>query len=99
MTLKDRTTGRVKHGTKPGPVAYLDPSEEEELVNLIFVCCKMGYGETKREVILMAKAAAKLKGVAIKGHIGNGRCHYFCQRCPRISLWGEDPFSHKLELR
>ena len=26
-TLKDRIAGRVKHGTKPGPVAYLDPSE------------------------------------------------------------------------
>ena len=26
-TLKDRIAGRVKHGTKPEPVAYLDPSE------------------------------------------------------------------------
>ena len=29
--LKDRIAGRVKHGTKPGPAAYLNRSEEEEL--------------------------------------------------------------------
>ena len=32
-TLKDRIAGRVKHGTKPGPVTYLETKEEEELVN------------------------------------------------------------------
>ena len=47
-TLKDRIAGRVKHGTKPGPVAYLDPSEEEELVNFLFECSRVGYGKTER---------------------------------------------------
>ena len=30
--MKDRLCGRVKHGTKPGPVVYLDLKEEEQLV-------------------------------------------------------------------
>ena len=63
-TLKDRIAGRVKHGTKPGPVAYLDPSEEEELVNFLFECSRVGYGKIKREVLQMVEAAAKKKGIA-----------------------------------
>ncbi len=27
-TLKDRISGRVKHGTKSGPIPYLDEAEE-----------------------------------------------------------------------
>ena len=49
-TLKDRLTGRVKHGTKPGPVAYLN-QKEEELVKFLFECSSIGYGKTKREVL------------------------------------------------
>ena len=41
-TLKHRLTGRVKHGTKPGPVAYLDQKEEEEPVKFLFECSSMG---------------------------------------------------------
>jgi len=29
--LKDRISGSVKHGTKPGPKKYLNDDEEEEL--------------------------------------------------------------------
>ena len=28
-TLKDRLSGRVTHGVKPGPKQYLDPKEED----------------------------------------------------------------------
>ena len=30
-TLKDRFSGRVKHGNKPGPAPYLTEEEEREL--------------------------------------------------------------------
>ena len=30
-TLKDRLSGRVEYGTKPGPKAYLNQEEEESL--------------------------------------------------------------------
>ena len=61
-------------------MAYLDPSEEKELINFLFECSKMGYGKTKREVLQMVKAAAKKKGVAIEGLISNGWWYRFCQR-------------------
>ena len=85
-TLKDRIAGRVKHGTKPGPVAYLEPKEEEELVNFLFECSRIGYGKTKREVLQLVEDAAKKKGIVIKGHISDGWWHRFCERWPRISL-------------
>ena len=62
-TLKDRISGRVQHGTKPGRVAYLTRIEEEELVNFLFECSRMGYGKTKREVLQIVQDAAKKKGM------------------------------------
>ena len=32
-TLKDRVSGRVKHGTKSGPPKYLNDDEEKELAD------------------------------------------------------------------
>ena len=32
-TLKDRLSGRVAHGSKPGPKSYLHPEQEKELVD------------------------------------------------------------------
>ena len=62
-TLKGRIAGRVKHGIKPGPVAYLDPSEEEELVNFLFECSRVGYGKTKREVLqIPGRGWSKIEG-------------------------------------
>lgn len=49
-TLKDRISGRVKHGTKPGPIPYLDEAEEKELVDFLIKSAAMGYGKTKREI-------------------------------------------------
>ena len=67
MTLKDRTTGRVKHDTKPGPVAYLDPSEEEELEN--FCSCVLKWCmEVQREKCYRWSSLLQKKGVAIHFH-------------------------------
>ena len=57
--IEGRIDGRVKHGTKRGPVAYLDAKEEEELVNFLFECSRMGYGKTKLEVLQIVEDAAK----------------------------------------
>ena len=46
-TLKDRLSGRVLHGTKPGPVPYLSSSEEVHLVEYLSEANKVGYGKTK----------------------------------------------------
>ena len=34
-TLKDRLSGRVEHGTKPGPVKYLNNEETRRQVKVI----------------------------------------------------------------
>ena len=48
-TLKDRS-GRVIHGTKPGPVPYLSSKEEDELAVYLVEAFKLGYGKTRRQV-------------------------------------------------
>ena len=45
-TLKDRLSGRVVHGTNPGPQSYLSSSEELELAAFLVDAAKMGYGRT-----------------------------------------------------
>ena len=39
-TLKDRLSGRVKHGTKPGPKPYLSAEEEAELTSHLLQAVK-----------------------------------------------------------
>jgi len=49
-TLKDRLSGRVIHGTKPGLVPYLSSKEEDELAVYLVEASKLGYGKTRRQV-------------------------------------------------
>ena len=44
-TLKDRLSGRVIHGTNPGPQSYLSSSEELELAAFLVDAAKMGFGQ------------------------------------------------------
>ena len=48
MTPQDRLSGRVVHGTKPGPVPYLNKDEEANLAEFLEVVSDVGYGKTKR---------------------------------------------------
>ena len=41
-TLKDRVTGKVKHGTNPVPRPYLSKEKEQKLVNHIVYAAKLG---------------------------------------------------------
>ena len=61
-SLKDRLAGRVIHGTKIGP-------KEKELVNFLVGCSKMGYGNTRSEVLKIVKATMKKKGRKTEGPI------------------------------
>ena len=49
-TLKDRLSGRVKHGVKPGPRSYLSAEEESDLSKYLLEVVSFGYGKTRREV-------------------------------------------------
>ena len=50
-TLKDRLSGRVVHGVKPGPAPYLTSQEEKDLANHLVLSAKVGYGKTRRDVM------------------------------------------------
>lgn len=49
-TLKGRMSGRVLHGSRPGPVPYLAPEEEDELIGYLLKASQLGYGKTRRQV-------------------------------------------------
>ena len=65
-TLRDRISGRVVHGTKPGPRPYLSTKEEAELSLFLKSCSNMGYGRTRTDVMGIARAVAAEKGT-LKG--------------------------------
>ena len=46
-TLKDRLSGRVRHGTKPGPKPYLSIQEESELATHLLQTADIGFGKTR----------------------------------------------------
>ena len=68
-TKKDRIAGRVIHGTNMGPKPYLTRDEEEELVNFLIQCCKMGYGKTRGEVLNIVEETIRKKGQEFGGLI------------------------------
>ena len=49
-TLHDRISGKVLHGSKPGPKSYFLPTEEKEMANFLVDVAKAGYSKTRREV-------------------------------------------------
>ena len=93
-TLKDRLSGRVKHGTKSGPKPYLSAEEESELASHLFQAAHIGYGKTRRDVIGIVEEHLRRKG-ALKGNsISNGWWEKFLQRNPALSLRSGDSTAH-----
>ena len=45
-TPMDRVSGKLIHGTKPGPKPYQSPVEEKELANYLVDVAKAGYGKS-----------------------------------------------------
>ena len=90
-TLKDRLSGRVHHGTKPGPRPYLQPSEEKELTDYLRTAAKIGYGKTRREVKNIAENVAREKGILKATRISNGWWRRFMERNPSLRLRRGDP--------
>jgi len=60
-TLKDRISGRVKHGRNPGPEPYLTTKEESSLASFLITACKMGHGKTKCDVLSIVKRILQKK--------------------------------------
>jgi len=73
-TLKDRLSGRVQHGSKPGPRPYLDEHEEKALSSFITDCASVGYAKTRRDVMGIAQSTAEGKGLLRNEAISTGCC-------------------------
>ena len=52
-TLKDRLSGRVKHGSKPGPAPYLTKEEERELAEFFYSSGSTWVRESKARAYLI----------------------------------------------
>ena len=85
-TLKDRFSGRVVHGTNPGPKPYLMCEEEMELSMHLLQALSMGFGKTRRDVKCIVGSYAKSKGVLKGGAISNGWWEKILKRNPMLSL-------------
>ena len=90
-TLHDRISGKVLHGSKPGPKPYFSPTEEKEMANFLFDVAKAGYGKTRKEVRQIAGMAAHDKGRIDHSQVSHGWFKRFLQRQPQLSYRRGDP--------
>ena len=89
-TLKDRLSGRVVHGTKPGPKPYLTRDEEQELSTYLIKASSMGLGKTRRDVKCIVGSFVKNKGTLKSSTVSNGWWEKFLKRNPALSLRSGD---------
>jgi hypothetical protein len=85
-TLRDRISGRVVHGTKPGPKPYLSGEEEKELSSFLKSCANVGYGKTRKDVLCVAQSVASAKGLLKGNKMSSGWWIRFLERQPELSL-------------
>ena len=93
-TLRDRISGRVLHGTKPGPKPYLSSAEEGELSSFLQLCSNTGYGRTRSDVLCITRSVAAEKGVLKGSKVTQGWWRRFCERQPELSLRRGDVTAH-----
>ena len=91
-TLKDRLSGRVVHGTKPGPKPYLTATEEQELTDHLIMAADMGYGKTRQEVLSIVERHVEGKeDVSLRAdRVTQGWWEKFLKRNPSLSLRAGD---------
>ena len=91
-TLKDRLSGRVKHGDMPGPKPYLSTEEEQGLATHLIEASSMGYGKTRRDVYSIVEQYVNQKeDVSLRSDkISNGWWQKFLKRNPNIRLRSGD---------
>ena len=57
-TLYDKHTGRVVHGTNPGPQPYLNKAKKAKLHDFVVVMGQIGYVKTRRQIKDIVEAVA-----------------------------------------
>ena len=93
-TLKDRISGRVIHGTKPGPASYLNGDEEKDLAVFLKDCAAVGYGKTRRDVMNIAQSVAEEKCVLRGPRVSQGWWRRFLERQSDLTLRRGDNTAH-----
>ena len=93
-TLRDRISGRVTHGTKPGPKPYLTQEEEKELGSFLKSCAEVGYGKTRGDVMHIVQRVATDRGVLKGNKLSSGWWRRFLERQPYLSLRRGDSTAH-----
>ena len=88
-TLKDRLSGRVIHGAKPGPKPYLTVDEEAELSQHLLQASAMGLGKTRQGVKCLVEVCIRKNGTLRGSAVSNGWCK-FLKRNPMLSLCSGD---------
>lgn len=62
-SLQDRLTGKVVHGTNPGPKPYLSASEERALADRLVEAADVGCGKTRTRVKAIVGEVAQEEAV------------------------------------
>ena len=55
QTLGDRVSGKVIHGTNPGPKPFQTAVEEKELSSFLVDVAKAGYGKTRKQIMAFGR--------------------------------------------
>ena len=77
---------------KPGPAPYLSEEEEEELVNFLIKCGRIGYPKTRAQVLAIVQDILSKRRPGIS--VTNGWWERFSKRHPGICLKMSVPLSY-----
>ena len=95
QTLYDRISGRVKHGTNPGPKPFLSQVEEKDLAEFLEETSKAGYGKSRQQVKGLAANAIRDKGLLNpQQKLSNGWYYRFMSRQNHLVLRKGDPIAN-----
>ena len=85
-TLRNRLSGRVKHGSTMGAKPYLNKVEERALKDFLFNASDVGLGKTRGHAMMYAEKVAKEKGVLRKDNITHRWFESFRKRNSDVAL-------------
>ena len=85
-TLKDRLSGRVRHGSRPGPKPCLDDQEDHALAEHLEQAAEVSYGKTRKQVKAIVDSVAREKQVLRSPVVTDGWWRRFVEREPQLAL-------------
>ena len=62
QTLGNRVSGKVVHGTNPGPKPFLSTVDERIVEFFLVDVAKAGYGKSRKQIMGLAESVARDKG-------------------------------------